>query len=102
MLEKEKEYFDYILNLIKQNKPITIDMLLIAEIAKYVTEVVVNKEKINSNKPISNKIQILSSLPASIITNIIQYIDSYKQQIQDIYKLTDTVKLPSNIELLLE
>jgi len=101
-LKAEKEYINYILNLLKYNKQVTVDMLLIAEITKYVNKVIVNKEEISFDKPIKDKIRILSSFPASIITNIIQYIDEYKQQIQEVYKLSDTINLPSNIDLLLE
>ena len=83
-LNLEKQYTEYIL----QNKNSSADMLILAEIVKYISYLSINSTDINFNINYKDKIDIVKDIPVPILAKCINYIDTVKE---DINKYYDTI-----------
>jgi hypothetical protein len=98
----ESEYLNFVVKNFQFTGNNVVDVLLVSEIAKFIETLTVNQTNIDLNVPFEERIKIISTLPTSISIKIIKYIDSFKQNINNLYTLNNTIKLPYNVSLFVE
>lgn len=66
------------------------DSLLLGEIAKYTSSLIVNNEEINWNIKLFDKIKFLKEVPSYILAKCIICIDNVKKQVKTYYQQNNT------------
>ena len=76
-----------------------INLLLLAEITKYISSLTINKTVFNLNIAFYDKIDIVSKIPTSVLIKCIEYIDQVKKIVKNLYE-QNNIKTLFNISLL--